>query len=187
MSELGKIILIRIMLETYVSKFGMKSSSNKYLSSATVADWERKIKDIFTSPPSQSALASLRIYQIWKSRGMLRWLLCKNAVMRHRIWSIVTGGDLPINSEIVGGLLMHHPNGIVIHPTLKTGPNCLIFAQVTLGTNELNTRSGVPTLGGHVDVGAGAKIGGPQVVGDNAMMDANAAVLTDLPIEKCLD
>ena len=159
----------------------MNMLSNEHLPSATIADWDRERKGVFTWSPSRSLLASLRSYQYWKSRGTLGWLLCKIAVVRHRFWSIVTGCDLPINSEIGGGLLMPHPNGIVIHPTCKIGPNCLIFQQVTLGSNETNTRSGVPTLGGHVDVGAGAKILGPITIGDNAVIGANAVVLTDVP------
>lgn len=155
--------------------------SNEDLPSATIADWDRERKGVFTWSPSRSLLASLRSYQYWKSRGALGWLLGKIAVIRHRFWSIVTGCDLPINSEIGGGLLMPHPNGIVIHPTCKIGPNCLIFQQVTLGSNESSTRSGVPTLGGHVDVGAGAKILGPITIGDNAVIGANAVVLTDVP------
>ena len=101
--------------------------------------------------------------------------------MRHRFWSVVTGCDLPINTKIGGGLLMPHPNGIVIHPMCKVGPNCLILQQVTLGSNGSNIRSGVPTLGGHVDVGAGAKILGPIMIGDHAVIGANAVVLTDVP------
>ena len=76
---------------------------------------------------------------------------------------------------------MPHPNGIVIHPSCRIGPNCLIFQQVTLGSNEAGMRTGVPTLGGSVDVGAGAKILGPINIGENAVIGANAVVLTDVP------
>ena len=76
---------------------------------------------------------------------------------------------------------MPHPNGIVIHPMCKIGPNCLILQQVTLGSNGSSANGGVPTLGGHVDVGAGAKILGPVVIGDNAVIGANAVVLADVP------
>ena len=76
---------------------------------------------------------------------------------------------------------MPHPNGIVIHPMCKIGPNCIIFQQVTLGSNGSGIRTGVPTLGGHVDIGAGAKILGPINIGDNAVIGANAVVLTDVP------
>lgn len=73
---------------------------------------------------------------------------------------------------------MPHPNGIVIHPAAEIGPNCVIFQQVTLGTTR--NRRGVPKLGGHVDVGAGAKILGPVTIGDHAMIGANAVVTHDV-------
>lgn len=100
-------------------------------------------------------------------------------VLSHRFWSVVTGADIPLNCQIRGGLLVPHPNGIVIHPDAKLGPNCLIFQQVTIGTN--NPRPGCPTIGGNVDVGAGAKILGPVTIGNHAKVGANAVVLIDVP------
>jgi serine O-acetyltransferase len=101
----------------------------------------------------------------------------KLATLRHRFWSIVTGADVPLGSRIGGGLLLPHPNGVVIHPEAEIGPNCLFFQQVTVGA----TAQGVPRIGGHVDVGAGAKLLGPIVVGDHAVIGANAVVLDDVP------
>lgn len=72
---------------------------------------------------------------------------------------------------------MTHPNGIVIHPAAKVGPNCLVFQQVTIG----NHRGGVPTIGGHVDIGAGAKIIGGITIGDHALIGVNAVVMSDVP------
>jgi serine O-acetyltransferase len=72
---------------------------------------------------------------------------------------------------------MPHPNGIVIHPDAEIGPNCLIFQQVTLGTGS----GGAPKLGGHVDVGAGAKILGGVTIGRDARIGANSVVLDDVP------
>lgn len=37
-----------------------------------------------------------------------------------------------MSSSLAGGLLIPHPNGIVIHPYVVIGPNCLIFQQVTI-------------------------------------------------------
>jgi serine O-acetyltransferase len=101
------------------------------------------------------------------------------AVFRHRFWSTVAGADIPLGSQIGGGLLLPHPNGIVIHPAVRIGPNCLIFQQVTLGTGE--PKPGVPTVGGHVDIGAGAKLLGAVTIGDHARIGANAVVLSDVP------
>lgn len=100
------------------------------------------------------------------------------AVMRHRFWSAVSGADIPLNCQIGGGLLLPHPNGVVIHPDARIGPNCLIFQQVTLGTLA---SGGVPVVGGHVDIGAGAKLLGRIVIGDHAKIGANSVVLADVP------
>ena len=98
-------------------------------------------------------------------------------VLRHRLWTIVTGADIPLNCKLGGGLLLPHPNGVVIHPDAEIGPNCLLFQQVTIG----DAAGGVPTLEGHVDVGAGAKIIGRLKVGKHAKIGANAVVLDDVP------
>ncbi|WP_236544513.1 serine O-acetyltransferase [Roseovarius atlanticus] len=74
---------------------------------------------------------------------------------------------------------MLHPNGVVVHPDAVIGPNCILFQQVTLGTNRGD--KGAPQLGGHVDVGPGAKILGPVTIGDHAVIGANAVVLHDVP------
>jgi len=91
----------------------------------------------------------------------------------------VTGAEIDLNAQISGGLLIPHPNGIVIHPSVVLGPNCLIFQQVTLGTG--GRLAGCPKVGGHVDIGAGAKILGGITIGDHAQIGANAVVLHDVP------
>ena len=60
---------------------------------------------------------------------------------------------------------------------MQIGANCLIFQQVTLGDRS----GGVPQIGGHVDIGAGAKIIGAVRIGDHARIGANAVVLQDVP------
>lgn len=146
--------------------------------SADVADWSRERKATFEWAPSRSLLASIRDYQrLLNSRGVsARWLR-RLAVLRHRWWSAVTGADIPLNCKLGGGLLLPHPNGVVIHPNAEIGPNCLVFHQVTIGEEA----GGVPTLEGHVDVGAGAKIIGRVTVGKHAKIGANAVVLDDVP------
>ena len=140
--------------------------------SANEPDWSRERKRALQWDPGRSLLASIRAYQ---NGG---WLTRKIAVLRHRFWGVVTGAELPLTGKIGGGLLIPHPNGIVIHPDAVIGPNCLIFHQVTLGTRE---GRGAPVIGGHVDIGAGAKILGDVRIGDHARIGANAVVLCDVP------
>lgn len=146
--------------------------------SASVPDWSREAKQFFAWDPSRSLLASLRTYdRVAGSSHPWQRLLRKIAVFRHRFWSVVTGADIPLGCNIGGGLLLPHPNGVVIHTGATVGVNCLIFQQVTLGV----TRGGAPRLGGHVDVGAGAKVLGSITIGDHARVGSNAVVLTDVP------
>ncbi len=152
--------------------------SEKVEISSTIADWDREALVKGTWSPSRALLQSIRSYQ--RASGPFRILTQKMAVLRHRFWSVVTGADIPINAKIGGGLLLPHPNGVVIHPDACVGVNCLIFQQVTIGA----TQYGVPTIGGHVDIGAGAKLIGPITIGDHARIGANAVVRIDVPAHR---
>ncbi len=161
---------------------GAKVAPPRILLSPQTPDWSREAKSFFAWDPSRSLLASLRAYQ--RARGssrpdrvMLRWI----AVLRHRFWSVVTGADVPLVCRIDGGLLMPHPNGIVVHPDARIGPNCLLMQQVTLGTG--GPKVGAPVLVGHVDIGAGAKVLGGVTLGEHAQVGANAVVLIDVPAD----
>ncbi len=146
--------------------------------SADAPDWSRELKPAGAWAPAKSLLASIRLYQRHEGRGPVHALARRVAVLRHRFWSVVTGADIPLNCRIGGGLVLPHPNGVVIPPLAEVGPNCMIFQQVTLGTGS---RPGFPRLGGHVDVGAGAKILGGVSIGDHARIGANAVVTIDVP------
>lgn len=144
--------------------------------SAKSPDWvrEQKIKGLYE--PWKILLAVIRRYQRIQSGNGWR-LLLPFLVLQHRFWSGVCGTDIPLNSLLGGGLIMTHPNGIVIHPEAQVGPNCLIFQQVTIG---MGAHAGIPVIGGDVNIGAGAKILGGIHIGDHARVGANAVVLQDV-------
>jgi serine O-acetyltransferase len=144
--------------------------------SATEPDWSRERPRRWWDP-SRRLLRALRRYQA--ARGPLAPLARKYWILQHRFWSVVTQADIPLGTVIGGGLKLPHPNGIVIHPQTRIGPNCLIFQQVTLGTRQ--GQPVAPRVGGHVDIGAGARILGNVTIGDHACIGANAVVLSDVP------
>jgi serine O-acetyltransferase len=154
------------------------TTNNKTLDSATEPNWLREEVGLFEWNPGRKLLKALRAYQSF-DRSQFRWIWPIRAWinLRHKFWSATSGADIPLNCQIGGGLLIPHPNGIVIFPTASIGPNCLLFQQVTIGTNGL----GAPTVGAHVDIGAGAKIIGPVNIGDHARIGANAVVISDVP------
>ncbi len=135
-------------------------------------DWSREKISRWWSPPEQ-LLKSIRSYQSWQQRKIVGFFFSRINVIEHRFWSVATGADIPLNSHIGGGLILIHPNGIVIHPEAIIGVNCLIFQQVTI--------VGGVTIGSHVDIGAGAKIIRPVTIGDRAQIGANAVVVNDVP------
>jgi serine O-acetyltransferase len=147
--------------------------------SSTEADWSREKITLGRYEPGKYLLSALRRYQRLKmKKGILARTAALFQVALHRFWSAVCGADIPLDSEIGGGLLIPHPNGIVIHPRASIGPNCLIFQQVTIGAGS---EAGLPVIDGHVDIGAGAKIIGGIRIGAHARIGANAVVLEDVP------
>lgn len=149
------------------------------LISATEPDWEREKTIPGRYEPAKYLLSTIRKYQRIKMRGGLGNIMVSPfLVLLHRFWSAVSGADIPLDSIIGGGLMMPHPNGIVIHPEADIGPNCLIFQQVTIGAG---LKPGLPVIEGHVDIGAGAKIIGNIRIGAHARIGANAVVLHDVP------
>lgn len=153
--------------------FKLIESPTTPLVSATEPDWSREACDCWWNPSGQ-LLKSIREYQKWQVRGgLIGRFFCKWNVLQHRFWSVVTAADIPINCQIEGGLLLTHPTGVVIHPDASIGPNCLILQQVTVV-------AGVK-IGGHVDIGAGAKIIRPVTIGNHAKIGANAVVICDVP------
>ncbi|MGR3701056.1 MAG: serine O-acetyltransferase [Paracoccaceae bacterium] len=157
---------------------GVPHSQREPVVSATVPDHSREVPR-GRWDPSRHLLRAIRDYQaVRHSSGVMAVLRRKYAVMRHRVWSVVTGAEIDLKTTIGGGLVLPHPNGIVIHPDTVIGPNCLIFQQVTVG---VTTHGGPPVIAGHVDIGAGAKILGPITIGDHAVIGANAVVTKDVP------
>ena len=142
-------------------------------------DWSRETPERFWDP-SRRLLRCIRRYQHWAARaGVMAAVMRRAWVLPYRFWSVVTQADIPLTARLGGGLMMPHPNGIVIHPKAQIGVNCLIFQQVTIGLVEKSHTA--PRIGDHVDIGAGAKVLGPVRVGDHARIGANAVVTRDLP------
>lgn len=73
--------------------------------------------------------------------------------------------------------------GVFISNNAEIGKNCIIFQQVTIGSDTLidSKKLGSPIIGDNVYIGAGAKIIGKIRVGNNCRIGANAVVYEDVP------
>jgi serine O-acetyltransferase len=150
---------------------------------AEVPNWSREKSRHFWDP-SRKLLLTIRRYQYWRSkRGIIPGFFRRLVVLRYHFWSVVTCSEIGLTAELGGGLLLPHPNGVVIHPTAKIGVNCLIHQQVTIGAQniEVPADQGAPVIEDNVKIYAGAKILGPVRIGAHATIGANSVVLENVP------
>jgi serine O-acetyltransferase len=105
------------------------------------------------------------------------------AIMLNVLLIPLGGGELHTRSEIGPGLrLSHRLNGTVIHPLARLGKDVTLFHQVTIGgTKTADGSTLVPVIGDNVTIYPGAKVLGGVIVGDNAVIGANAVVMDDVP------
>lgn len=150
--------------------------------SASVPDPARETVTHFWQP-GHKLVRALRRYQHWQARGGVEGRVMRRYwALVHRFWSVMCQCDIPLNTQIGGGFFLHHANGVVIHPDVVIGVNCMLLNQVTLGAGRANAEGRyVPVIGGHVDIAAGARIVGGITIGDHAQIGLNAVVLQDVP------
>ena len=94
------------------------------------------------------------------------------------------GSSIGIDAVLEDGIVFpHNPLGVFISNWAHIGKNCVIFQQVTIGSNMFKESKGYgsPYLEDGVFVGSGAKIIGNVRVGRNARIGANCVVVKDIP------
>jgi serine O-acetyltransferase len=96
-----------------------------------------------------------------------------------RFTEIITGISIPAQARVGKGLRIHHFGGIIVHSTAVIGNDCTVYHGVTLG--DRGGGGGAPRVGDRVLIGAGAKLLGDIVIGDDCVIGANAVVLTTVP------
>ena len=93
----------------------------------------------------------------------------------------LTGIEIHPAARIGRRLVIDHGMGVVIGETAEVGDDCYFYHQVTLGVARTSGGKRHPTVGNNVIIGAGAKVLGPIIVGDNARVGANSVVLDNVP------
>lgn len=132
-----------------------------------------------------SILSYPGMHAIWAHRGLHRLWQHDAGKAPARLLSqavrTLTGVEIHPGAQIGRRFFIDHANGVVIGETSEIGDDVMLYHQVTLGGTSMEKTKRHPTLGNHVLVGAGAKILGPVVVGDNSSVGANAVVVKDVP------
>ncbi|NNN01012.1 MAG: serine O-acetyltransferase [Acidimicrobiaceae bacterium] len=136
----------------------------------------RGVLDVVLTYPGLHALWGYRFsHVLWRSRMFLLARLVSSGVR------VMTGVDIHPGAKIGQGLFIDHAIGVVIGETAQIGDDVTMYHAVTLGGLTLNKGKRHPTVGDRVMIGAGAKILGPVVIGDDSRIGANAVVVHDVP------
>ena len=97
------------------------------------------------------------------------------------ISQIITNIDLHPAAKIGKRLFIDHGTGVVIGETCIIEDDVLIYQGVTLGGVSLIQGKRHPTIRKGAVIGAGAKVLGNIVIGENAKIGANSVVVKDVP------
>ena len=101
--------------------------------------------------------------------------------LTHGPLCLITGIQIPFETEIGPGLYIGHTGMLVINHDAVIGSDCNIGVGVVIGQAGRGEKKGSPIIGNKVYIGVGAKIIGKITIGDNAAVGANAVVTKDVP------
>jgi serine O-acetyltransferase len=135
-------------------------------------------------------LATLLVRLFFSSAHALRMRARRGDATRtlwialHAAYQHEHGSSIAWNAQFAGEpCFPHGERGIFVSGGAKIGRNCVIFQQVTIGSNTVagSRGFGSPVIGDDCYIGAGAKIIGKVRIGDRVRIAANATVLQDVP------
>ena len=113
-------------------------------------------------------------------RGPFKYLARRLHLAMFRYVRNQYGIELPVTATVGRRVLIGHQSGIVIHTNATIGDDCIIRQNVTIGALNMQ-RDEPPTVGSHVEFGAGCSIIGGITIGDGARIGPHSVVMTDVP------
>src|ERR1700749_1262026 len=138
-----------------------------------------------------AARSSLEVLLCYAGVHAVLWHKMSHWLWRHRLYLLgrfsshiarwLTGIEIHPAAKLGRRLVIDHGMGVVIGETGEVGDDCYFYHQVTLGVARTSGGKRHPSVGNNVIIGAGAKVLGPLIVGDNARVGANSVVLDDVP------
>lgn len=129
-------------------------------------------------------LTSPGLHAIWTHR------------IAHRLWTrgaklpalvlaqgarLLTGVEIHPGATIGRRFFIDHGMGVVVGETAEVGDDVMLYHGVTLGGRSMERIKRHPTVENGVTIGAGARVLGPVVIGEDAQIGANAVVVKNVP------
>ena len=135
----------------------------------------RYVFEVLTCYSGVQAVLFYRLtHFLWRSR--LYWLA--RFISTFARW--VTGIEIHPGAVIGRRFFIDHGMGVVIGETAIIGDDCMLYHGVTLGGTTWDKVKRHPTLKNGVVIGAGAKILGPIILGENVRVGSNSVVVRSI-------
>jgi serine O-acetyltransferase len=138
-----------------------------------------------------AARSWLEVFLCYPGLHAVMWHRLSHWLWRHKLRLLgrfsshiarwLTGIEIHPGARVGRRLVIDHGMGVVSGETAEVGDDCYFYHQVTLGVARASGGKRHPSVGNNVIIGAGAKVLGPIMVGDNARVGANSVVLENVP------
>jgi serine O-acetyltransferase len=138
---------------------------------AARSSWE-----VLTCYPGLHAIWMYRLANVCWRNGLLWFGRLISHVAR---W--LTGIEIHPGATIGKRFFIDHGMGVVIGETSEIGDDVTLYHGVTLGGTTWEKKKRHPTLEDGVIVGAGAKVLGAIIIGEQSRIGANSVVFRDVP------
>lgn len=93
----------------------------------------------------------------------------------------LTGIEIHPGARLGKHVIIDHGMGTVIGETAEVGDGVILYQGVTLGGTSLQHGKRHPTIGARSVIGAGAKVLGNILIGDETRIGANSVVVASVP------
>ena len=124
------------------------------------------------------------LHALWIHR-FDHWLWIHQRTFLARLMSqvarFITGIEIHPGAQIGRRFFIDHGSAVVIGETTIIGDDVTLYQGVTLGGTGKETGKRHPTIRNNVVIGAGARVLGNIVIGENCRVGAGSVVLRDVP------
>ncbi len=127
-------------------------------------------------------ILNYRLASLFYSKGLVGKIFVVNIFIL-KLFKFFCGLDIPARTKIGFGLVLYHPQNIVINSDSIIGDNVILKHNVTIG-NKYDSKDKCyksPVIGNNVELSSGVIVLGGISIGDNSIIGAGSIVVKNIP------
>ncbi|WP_394166446.1 serine O-acetyltransferase [Photobacterium piscicola] len=135
-----------------------------------------------SSLTSKFFIVNFRLASLFYRGGIINKVFIINVIVL-KLLKFICGIDISPKTKIGSGLILFHPQNIVINANSVLGNNIMLQHNITIG-NKFDPITGQhisPVIGNNVELSPGVIVLGNISIGDNSVIGAGAIVTKNIP------